>query len=597
MFGVYSTRGIMPNERSIYINEMSSALCYGSNTEKKYSSENILLGINTGSQSIYHESKNLIVAYCGRMYNCDAEAIANLYEEYGVDCLKRIKGMFSLALWDKNKKRLLIARDRFGIKPLYYYHKNGILAFSSEIKALLKLPFVGKELNMQAVNMYFSFEYIPSPHSIFKDVYKLKPAHCIIYENDNIEVLSYWNLTAIDTNKEISFKAAGSKLKQLINNSIKDHIASDSPPGVFLSGGMDSSTLVALLNADHGKKFQTFSMGSGEKSFDDSKYAAFVSKYFGTKHYNYTFTVDDFINNFYDVTNVLNEPFADMSIFPTYMLSKLTRQHVNVALSGEGGDELFMGYPTYVAHKYVGLFNKLPNPLKYISKYITNKLPISHKYLSIDFKLKQFIKGTDIDDTILRHILWMGAFKDSEKNMLFKDCANNRDAMNPDVITKIVEEIKNLRLDPDDKVVQYLDILSLRDNVLFKSDRAGMLANLEIRVPFLDHELAEFILSLSPEFLYQKRILKKAMTGVVPRKIIMRSKRGFPMPFAPWLHNDRVLKLIEHFFDKNFLKQQGLFNHDYLNFLLKQHLSGKSDNRKKLRTYIMFQGWHENWFK
>jgi len=555
-----------------------------------------LLGLNRGSQSAHNENKNLIVIFSGRIYNSNAETVTHLYEEYGVDCFKHIKGEFSIVLWDKNKKRLLIARDRFGTKPLYYYHKDGFFAFSSEVKALFKLPFVSKVLDTYAVKMYFSLEYVPSPYSIFKEVFKLQPAHYIIYENDNIKVCPYWDFSAIGTDNNISFSEASSRLKQLLHVSINDHIVGDAPLGVFLSGGMDSSSLVALLSESHGQKFPTFSMGFGEKSFDDSEYAICVSKYFGTKHHNYIFTVDDFVNNFYDVTNVLNEPFADLSIFPTYMLSKLTRQHVNVVLSGEGGDELLMGYPTYIAHKYIGLFNKFPNFLKNISKHFINRLPVSNKYLSLDFKLKQFIKGAEVDDIILRHILWMGAFSDSEKSRLFSNYVNKQDTISSSMISQLVKKLKDLRLNSDNKVIQYLDMLSLCDNVLFKSDRAGMLANLEIRMPYLDHRLAEFLLSLRPEFLYQKKILKKTMTEILPRKIITRAKRGFPIPFAPWLHEGRVLKLIEVFFDNDFLKKQGLFNPSYLKLLLKEHLTGKNENRKKLRTYIMFQGWYRSCF-
>jgi len=623
MYGICGIKGLIFEERNRYVDDMLNVLCQqGLDRESKYSNEDVSLGIrgpnseglNTDSQPIYNENKNVIVMCIGRICNLpilkgdlikkrhdfvsnsDAETIIHLYEEHGVECLKYIKGMFSFALWDKNEKKLLIVRDRFGSKPLYYYEKNGIFAFSSELKGLFKLPFINKELDIQAVNLYFSLEYVPSPYSIFKNVYKLKPAHYISYKNDSIEINKYWNLDAIDTNSNISFDEAKDRLMQLLRSSIKERIASGVSSGIFLSGGIDSSTLVALSKEFCSQNLTTFSIGFEEKSFDESKYAFTVSKYFGTKHYNYIFTVDDFINNFYDVANFFNEPFADLSIFPTYMLSNFSRQHVSSVLSGEGGDELLMGYPTYIAHQYVNLFNKFPDFLKKISKRLIDQLPVSHRYFSFDFKIKQFVKGTDIRDPVLRHFLWTGAFSDSERKMLFNKKQDGCDLMNYGIINQLSKNLKDLNSHSENRIIQCLDILNLCDNVLVKSDRAGMFSSLEIRMPYLDHQLAEFVLSLKPEFIYQKRLLKKAMSGILPKKILTRPKKGFPIPFSAWLNNSKVLKMVECLFDKNFLKKQGLFNCSYPNSLLKEHISGKSDNRKKLRTYIMFQSWYRNWF-
>ncbi|MFH1504521.1 MAG: asparagine synthase (glutamine-hydrolyzing) [Candidatus Omnitrophota bacterium] len=617
MCGICGIKGLSLEKRNRFIDDMLGILYHRGPDEKgKHLDENISLGIRRlsiiglkmGSQTIFNEDKSLAVVCNGELYNfyllkdnlikkghifytdTDSEVLVHLYEEYGPNCLKYIKGMFAFALWDKVKKRLFIARDRFGIKPLYYYNKDGIFAFSSELKALLKLPFIEKKLDSKALDLYFSLEYVPCPYSIFKNIHKLKPAHYIFCKDNNVEVQRYWNLGECAVNNKISFYEAKEELKNLLYNSVKEHLISDVPLGVFLSGGIDSISLAVLAKKSRAQRLSTFSIGFKEKTFDESRYAFLAAKYLGTSHYAYTFTIDDFIGSFHEVTSLLDEPFADMSIFPTYFLSKFSRKHIKVALSGEGADELFMGYPTYIAHKYIKLFNKFPQMFQKISKRLIDLLPASDKYFSIDFKLKQFIRGANIQDLILRHLLWMGAFSSSEKECLF-----NR-SIGCETVDDFAKSFRDLESSSCSRIIQHLDISTyLCDDLLVKSDRAGMFSSLEVRVPYLDHQLVEFTLSLRPEFIYQKKLLKEAMAGILPKQILSRPKKGFPIPFSDWLRDKKFFGIVEEFFNKNFIIKQNIFNYDYVNYLFNEHLSGKRDNRKKIRTYLMFQAWYVNY--
>jgi asparagine synthase (glutamine-hydrolysing) len=603
-----------------FISKMLDALYHrGPDEEGVYADEDISLGVRrlsiidltTGSQPIYNEDKSLVVICNGEIYNfrslreelikkghhfhtdSDTEALVHLYEENGRDCLRHIKGMFAFALWDRNRKTLFIARDRFGIKPLYYYNKDGIFAFASEAKALLKLPFINRELNTNALNLYLSLEYVPSPYSIWKDIYKLRPAHYMILKDNNLEIGRYWDLADKEKHKKISYADARGRLEELLNNSVKEHLISDVPLGIFLSGGIDSSILTGLAEKHYGQNLSTFSIGFKEKSFDESHYALSVSKHFGTKHYNYMFGIEDFTDNFYKIAGFMDEPFADLSIFPTYTLSSLSREHIKVALSGEGGDELFMGYPTYIAHKYISLFNRLPKKILKFSTRAVNNLPVSSEYFSLDFKLKQFVKGLNQTDPVLRHLAWMGAFSNDEKSTLLSEKFKKDSYVDPLSDSAFINTVmRGKDIKPDYKRIQYLDIRTyLSEDLLVKSDRASMFSSMEVRVPYLDHELAEFIWRLDHKFIYQKKLLKEMAKGLVPREILNRRKKGFPIPFSKWLKEKKFFDIIKEFFDKDFIEKQGMFNYGYVDSLLRKHLSGREDCRKKIGVYLMFQAW------
>jgi len=624
MCGICGVKGIVYKDHKIYFDEMLNSLSHrGPDEEGKYLEGDLFLGVRrlsiidliTGSQPLYNEEKNIVLICNGEIYNfnklkesliakghkfrsqTDIEVIIHLYEDLGTDCLKELKGMFVFAIWDKKKKILFVARDRLGIKPLYYFSNNGIFAFASELKALLKLPFITKELEPLAVDLYFSLEYIPSPLSIFKGIFKLKPGHFLIYKDSSIGIKSYWTLNEIENSKNPSLPEATEELRYLLEESIKEHLLSDVPLGVFLSGGIDSSTLTALTCRLSSEMFNTCSIGFADKSFDESRYAKQVSHYFSTQHHHYIFTLKDLINIFPEVTRMMDEPLADLSIFPTYLLCKFSRQFMKVALSGEGADELFMGYPTYRAHRYMGLYHILPGVFKrYIVTPLINCLPVSFEYFSLDFKLKQFLRGQFLKNPCLRHLFWMGSFTDSDKEYLYNEKFKKQKSRA--LLENYIESLfAGKRINNTLKAIQYLDISSyLSDDLLVKADRASMASSLEIRAPYLDHKLVEFIWSLPTELIFQKRLLKYVMNKSLPSESINRPKRGFAIPFAKWIMDRNFFNLVEASFTQDFIHKQNMFNYLYIKKLLDDHLNRKNDNHKKLGTYIMFQSWYKNYF-
>ncbi len=626
MCGICGLIGLSPKEDGkIFLDNMLKSLSYrGPDEEGKHFDEDVLLGIRrlsiidlkTGSQPIYNEDKSIVLICNGEIYNfyilreklikkghkfytqTDTEVIIHLYEELGIDCLRELKGMFAFALWDKEEKLLFLARDRLGIKPLYYFNNSGMFAFASELKALLELPFITKILNLKAVDLYFSLEYVPAPLSIFKDIYKLKPGYYLTYKNPLINIKSYWNLDYIENSKNISLAEAEEKLKYLLEESIKEHLLSNVPLGIFLSGGIDSSTLTAFICRISSQRLNTFSIGFADRSFDESRYAQLVSHYFNTQHHHYIFTLKDLINVFPEVTKIMDEPLADLSIFPTYLLCKFSRQFVKVVLSGEGADELFMGYPTYRAHRYMLGYQIIPEFLrKFIITPLINYLPVSFEYFSLDSKLKQFLKGQFLKNPCLRHLLWMGSFSSLDKENLFNEELNLKREKSEGSLKGYIKSLFDGREVPAIlKAIQYLDIFSyLSEDLLVKADRAGMASSLEIRVPYLDYKLVEFLWRLPSKLIFQKRLLKYSMRNDLPLEIIKRLKKGFAIPFSNWIRDRVFFTLIKELFMQDFIDRQNMFNYRYIKALLDEHISKKRDNRKKLRTYIMFQVWYRNY--
>lgn len=566
----------------------------------------------SGSQPIFSEDKTIVLVCNGEIYNApalrkelsqrqhrfysrtDIEVIVHLYEEMGERCLEKLKGMFAFALWDQKKELLFVARDRLGIKPLYYYAENGKFAFASEIKSLLKLPFIKNEIDTRALDLYFSLEYVPSPCSIYKSIRKLTPGSYLIYQNSEVRTRHYWNLGNYQGERGLNFREAAERLEHLLKVSVEEHLLADVPIGVLLSGGLDSSALAALVNHHAPGSCDTFSIGFSEKTFDETEYAKKAAYYIGTRHHHHLFTLKDFVEIFPSVTTQLDEPFGDLSVFPTYFLSRFARQHVKVVLSGEGGDELFMGYPTYLAHKFLENHKRMPEGLiTGLFRALERALPVSSEYFTLGFKVRQFLRGEHcLRDPSLRHLCWMGSFSTAEKEALYspdlKDRISTASLGNADPGSLPEMKIKGAL-----KKIQYLDIQGyLAEDLLVKADRASMATSLELRVPYLDHELMEFVWSLPEDMIFQKRLFKSVVRKYLPREIIQRKKKGFAIPFTKWLEEKDFFPLVEDFFNKDFIKNQGLFDPGSVQQLFSEHAERKKDNRKKLGTYIMFQSWY-----
>jgi len=577
-----------------------------------------IIDLKTGHQPVFNEDKTIVLIFNGEIYNfkelqkelinkghkfytqTDTEVIVHLYEENNSNFLNRLNGMFALALWDKRNKKLILARDRLGQKPLYYSLNSRTLIFGSELKALLNHPDVEKKLDYESLAKYLIYEYVPAPHSIFKNIYKLGPGEYLTYQNNKIKIRKYWNIEFNLKSKNQNFKLALKELNRKFEEAIKIRLISDVPLGVFLSGGIDSSTIAYYAQKNSSQKIKTFSIGFTDESFNESKYARQVSKFLGTEHHENILKPKNCLELIPQITDFLDEPLADASIVPTYLLSKFTKEKVTVALSGDGGDELLMGYPTFQAHKLAEFYQKIPLFIrnKGINPFINN-LPASFNNISFDFKLKKFISGFNYIPEV-RNQIWLGSFNPKQlKNLLapqiYQEIQSNNHFEDINNYLKIIkeEQLENRLI--------YLYLKNyLQDDILAKTDRASMANSLEVRAPFLDYNLVEFINSLPSDYKLRgwqtKYILKELMKNKLPKNIIYRSKKGFGIPIAKWIRNELKDFVLELFEEKK-IKNQGIFNYIYIKQLLKEHFSGQKDNRKLLWTLMIFQMWLEKWGK
>jgi asparagine synthase (glutamine-hydrolysing) len=571
-----------------------------------------IIDLTGGHQPISNENGTVWVIFNGEIYNfqelreklkgrghqfctySDTEVIAHAYEEYEEDCFRYFNGMFAIGIWDENGKRLVLARDRLGKKPLYYSHINETLLFASELKAIMLYPSFERKVEPLSLTKYLFYEFIPSPHTIFKDAKKIPAASYLVWDKKGIEIRQYWSpFDPKRGEKYLSKAEAELRVVGLLKESVKRRLISDVPLGVFLSGGIDSSVITALAQSEVPGEVKTFSIGFEDPSFDESKYAILASQHIGTEHHEQIMTPTDLLNIIPGLPDILDEPMADASILPTYLLSKFTRKYVTVALGGDGGDELFAGYPTYLAHKFAQQYEQILRFLHPVSTFLGGLLPVSDNNISFDFKVKKFLSGVPYPDGI-RNSVWLGSFPFSEiEKMLSKEIYPqfNRD--------RLVEEISLYENEypREDRItkLQYLDMkLYLQESILVKVDRASMACSLEVRAPFLDYELVEFAMGLPFELKLKgftsKYILKKAMKNWLPDKVINRPKKGFGVPIAKWVKGS-LKQLFGDLLSFDRIRREGFLNPEYVTNLLQDHLLNKKDNRKQLWTLLVWELW------
>jgi asparagine synthase (glutamine-hydrolysing) len=577
-----------------------------------------------GHQPMANEDETVWIIFNGEIYNfkelgrglkrehrfkgrSDTEIMVHLYEEIGVEMFGKIMGMFAIALYDKVKNKIYLARDRMGKKPLYYGLFNNTLIFGSELKALMPHPEFKKELDLFSLNKYLFYEYIPTPATIFKNVHKLEPGHYLEYDGRTIKKEKFWEIEfKVESRKsKVESRELISELDNRLSNAVKDRLVSDVPIGIFLSGGIDSSTIAYYAQRNSTQKIKTFSIGFKEASFDESKYARQVANFLGTDHYEKIFSVHDCLDLIPRISEMLDEPIADSSIIPTYLLSQFTKEKVTVALGGDGGDELFCGYDTFIAHQLADFYEKIPQLIrKSIIEKIALILPTSFSNISFDFKAKSFIAGF-YGDKKYRDARWMSSYNSNMRENIFQaDIWSVLKKKNEyEDIDRYLDH-KTSTTDKREKYYQNLILLYLRmylmEEILVKVDRASMFNSLEVRAPFLDTAVVEFAnslpISLKLHNLTTKYILKKTMEDKLPQEVVYRKKKGFGMPVAHWISGELKPFVLEVLNEEK-IKTEGLFNFRYINNLLNEHFSGKRDNRKSIWTLLMFEMWMDKWNK
>jgi asparagine synthase (glutamine-hydrolysing) len=504
--------------------------------------------------------------------------------------------MFAFALWDANLQQLFLARDRFGEKPLYWGVFDNELVFASEAKVMLAHPAVRPALNLQALRQYLSFDYIPAPLSIYEGINKLPAAHTLTLVNGDVKTECYWSLSYQKSQPVPTEAEAAERLLSLLSDSVRLRLVSDVPLGVLLSGGVDSSTVAALAVRASSEPVKTFSISFAEASFDESSYARGVAKFLGTDHHEERLSANLAANLVSEIGSWMDEPFSDPSLVPTYLLSRFTRRHVTVALGGDGGDELFAGYPMYRGHYWANLYQRLPGFIQSgLIEPMVHHLPKKTKNLSFDFKALRFIVGTKYE-TVARHHIWFGSFTPEEQNSL----------LTPDVLQAtdgdIYRQAREMRsaCDAQDLIesMQNLDTrLYLAEDILTKVDRASMAVSLEVRAPFLDPRVAEYAASLPANYKLRggktKYILKRAVADLVPPFVTRRSKKGFGVPVAEWLKG-KLRPLARDLLSPERVRRAGVFNAEYVARLQDEHERGVANHRKLLWTLLMFELWHES---
>ncbi len=571
-----------------------------------------IIDVAGGHQPMLSEEGSVVAVCNGELYNfreirselegrghafrthSDAEILPHLYGEVGAATPERLNGMFGLAVWDERERTLLLARDRMGQKPLYWTQRDGALLFASELKVLLAHPVVAPVVDRAALAKYLAFEYVPAPHAIIAGVHKLEAGHRLVWKRGAVTVEPYWSVPMGDDADPIAEDEAAERLRALLKRSVERRLISDVPLGVFLSGGIDSSSVVAMMaELRPPEQIKTFSIAFAEESFDESSYARQVAERFGTDHREQRCTPEQLMALLPTVTDLLDEPLGDASIVPTYALSKFTREHVTVALGGDGGDELFAGYPTFLAEEAARSYRRLPGFLRRgLIEPLARRLPVSDDNISFDFKVKQFLKGAAIDG-IERHIHWMGSFSPVEQRDLLLEGPED-DPLED--VARYAAEVPDAS--PGNRLLYTYKRLYLAEDILTKVDRASMGVSLEARAPFLDPELVAFAAALPYRLKLRgrtmKHILKQSMDPLLPKRIAGRAKKGFGIPVAKWVKGP-LKELFRETLAVDRIKREGYFRPGAVSKLLRDHFDGRADNRKKLWTLFIFERWLERW--
>ncbi|HVB74620.1 MAG TPA: asparagine synthase (glutamine-hydrolyzing) [Ktedonobacteraceae bacterium] len=576
-----------------------------------------------GHQPMTNEDSTIWLIFNGEIYNfqellplleqaghrfrsrSDSEVIIHAYEEWGADCITRFNGMFAFALWDSRTRRVLLARDRLGVKPLYYWSDGSHFAFASELKALLAYPGIPRRLNLAALQTYLTYEYVPAPESIFQGIQKLLPGHFLEIRLDNSasgretgdwQSRKYWDVSfAQNMQGKRSEEDHIEELGVLFKNAVARRLVSDVPLGVFLSGGTDSSSVVAMMAESSPTRLKTFSIGFEEKTFNELGYARSVARHFDTEHYEELLRPD--INELLQtVADALDEPFADASVLPTYLVSQMARKHVTVALAGDGGDELFAGYDWYRAQKLASVsFDRLPSSARrQLSELAGHIPPASRKKGPLNIA-RRFLDVANLPAE-MQHTRWQTFWREAElAQLLTIEPQEHVPALDWRILDLFKASGSSKPLDQQ----QYADIKRyLPDDILFKVDRVSMANSLEARSPFLDYTLVEFAARLPSHLrlhnLTSKYILRQMIQSKLPYETLHRPKLGFNIPYKLWLRKE-LRSLLQDALAPDRLKQQGLFSPAYVQKLVTEHLDGSRDHAHKLWQLLMFQLWAERY--
>ena len=573
-----------------------------------------IIDVAGGQQPLANEDDSIWVVFNGEIYNyhdlrqrlegaghrfrtnSDTEAIVHLYEDEGPKFLEHLNGMFSLAVWDSNRRQLLLARDRLGQKPLVYRLERGRLLFASELKSLLEVADVPRSIDPQAVDEYLTYQYVPHPRTIFRGISKLPPAHYAVYRDGKLRIDRYWR-PDFNAQENRPAEEYAEQLREKLTSSVKLRLQSEVPLGAFLSGGVDSTIIVGLMQKLTGQRVRTFSIGFPVAEYDETQYAQLVARRFGTEHEEFRVQPDAL-----DILPKLvwhyDEPFADSSAIPTWYVSQLTRRHVTVALTGDGGDELFAGYPRYRAVWLGTWFDRLPGPMRWaLSHRYWQKLPASPRQKSVRRRLKRFTETLG-QSPWSRYLGWIAIFNETRRAELyteeFVETLPNADPLQ--FLTSAAARCSGR--DPV-TATSLTDLLTyLPCDLMTKVDIASMAHGLECRQPFLDHRVVELAARMPIAHKFRrgtgKRILLEAFADLVPNEVVRRKKMGFGVPLDHWFRGP-LADFSRDVFSDSRTVGRGMFQTDVTNRLLEDHIAGRFDHSYRLWALLVLELWQREW--
>jgi asparagine synthase (glutamine-hydrolysing) len=589
----------------------------GPDQHGKFESHDVSLGavrlkiidLEGGDQPMRTEDGDYVIAFNGEIYNyaelrrelqalghrfdshCDTEVALHAFVEWDVECFRRFRGMFAAAFWQESAQRLVLARDRLGIKPLYYAVRSGDIHFGSELKAIFEHPAIPRRISETALGYYLSLNYVPTPYTLVDGIQKLGPGTWLSCSKGRIETGAYWRNHFHP--EELSLEGACQELDQLLSQSIAEHLISDVPLGIWASGGLDSSTILHYAAQATSRKLQTFSISFAGKRFDESRYFRPLAERYNTQHCEFDLHRDlDLEGAIHKIAWYSDEPSADAGALPVWFLSEMTARHVTVALSGEGADEIFGGYQTYLADNYANRARRLPRAWRRAALYAASRLPVSDDKIGLEYKVKRFLAGALLpaDEA---HFYWNGAFSPEEQRAL----CSIHEAQPLSTLSAALSG-----LPPSSDVVnRYLFIdqhYYLPDDILYKCDRMSMAHSLEVRPPFLDHRVVEFAAKLPASLKIKGRSTKHVLRELVRRKlppaILQRRKEGLDIPAHDWLRGPLRPMLLDAL-SSDSIRQAGLFSPQAIAALIDRHLTRRANLGYHLWGLLVLHLWIRRW--
>jgi asparagine synthase (glutamine-hydrolysing) len=603
-----------PLPAGVLNNAVDSITHRGPNQKAYFECEEVCLGatrlaildIAGGDQPIFSDDRDAVIVYNGEVFNflelreeleregvvfhshCDTEVILQAYLRWGDASFARLRGMFAIAIWAQSRGRLVLARDRMGIKPLYYFQQDGEVYFGSELKCIFANPNVPRRISLDGLNCYLSLNYVPAPYTLVEGIVKLLPGHMLEWKSGVCSTRSYLPPKEKQP-APASIGAACEQLDDLLQKSVKEELISDVPLGVWLSGGLDSSTVLHYASHASSNRIHTFGVTFQGKSFDEGRYIREVSRHFGTEHTEFDLNPEAELTDCIEqIAYYSDEPSADAGAVPLWFLAKMTARDVTVILTGEGGDELFAGYLTYKANRYSDLARKFPSPLLRAGLAAARLLPVSDDKISFEYKVKRFLQGSLMDPG-RAHLFWNGTFSDEEKEQLFHYAGS----------APLDGVLANLR--PGRDIGRFLEFdqrYYLADDILYKVDRISMAHSLEVRPPFLDDRIVDFANSLPDDFRLHgsesKFVLRRLMQDKLPRSVLHRPKIGFDIPIHEWFRGVLRPLLLETLSEET-VTASGLFEWRVVRRLINDHLERRANMGYHLWGLLVLFLWMKRW--